>query len=215
MMNSVALLPTLFRASGLERAYTSLVETVHNVQIVIAHEADDVEAARFAERYGLLTAECKYRRGPAHAWNEALKACPDGDIYILASDDAEYLAGWYQRALSVLPRAGLVGLNDSTGKYERTGWATQYIMARDFIIQHNGGVAACPHYRVDFTDVEACERAKRAGVFAYCPDAFVIHHWRRVDDDGYREADKHRKDARRVYERRKAEGFPDDFERII
>ena len=206
-------MPTLYRASGLEAAYISIKATVPDVEVIIAHELGDERAEIFCKMHELKSAVCEDQQGPAHAWNEALKVCPDADIYILASDDVEFIPGWYEIALKAL--TGLVGMNDGTGKYERTGWATQYMMTREFIIKYNGGVVACPHYRVDFTDVEICERAKRAGVFSYCPDALVVHHWRVNDDEGYREADKHRAAARKVYEARKAKGFPNDYEPIL
>jgi len=89
------------------------------------------------------------------------------------------------------------------------------MMTRDFIIEHNGGVVACPHYLCDFTDLEANARANRAGKFAYSPNSLVPHHWRNVDDEAYRRADKRRAAARDVFTARKALGFPDDYERIL
>jgi hypothetical protein len=66
--------------------------------------------------------------------------------YFLGSDDIVFEEGWLSVTLGVLKSqlngSGLVGVNDGTGKFERTGWATQYLMTKDFIIEENGGVLA-------------------------------------------------------------------------
>jgi len=220
-MYSVAvLLPTIYRPDGLKRTLLSLQTTSPKADIIVASEYDDLSAVDMCEKYKVKRIDCpKQRAGPAHAWNTALSAAPDYDIYVLAADDLEFKPGWLEHALQVLEGSlngsGLVGFNDETGKFERAGFATHYMMTRDFIIDHNGGVAACPHYLCDFTDVEANARATRAGKFSYSPNSLVPHHWRRVDDEAYRRADKRRSKAREVFIKRKVAGFPDDYERIL
>jgi hypothetical protein len=158
-------------------------------------------------------------QGPAYAWNTGLKHTQFYDAYFLASDDTEFIPGWYGEVTKVLKEklnySGVVGVNDGTGKYERAGFATQFLITRDFIVEHNGGVVACPHYYCDFVDVELTERAKAVNKFAYADKSMVIHHWREHDDMGYRKADDKRSEMRGVYLRRKANNFPDDYERII
>ena len=215
-----ALVPTIYRPVGLERVILSLRMTAPNVDIIVAGEFDDLAGQDIAEKYLAEWVDCKeVKAGPAYAWNTALRAAPDYDIYVLAADDLEFKEGWLENALQVLSSklngSGLVGFNDETGKFERAGFATHYMMTRDFIIEHNGGVMVCPYYLCDFVDLEANARAKRAGKFAYSPNSHVPHYWRVVDDEGYRRADKRRSKAKEVFITRKALGFPDDFERIL
>lgn len=217
----VVLLPTLYRPDGLRRVLDSLRKTAADVACVVTGEFNDREARNIAlDEFRVSFVFCmKERQGPAFAWNKALGAALGFDIYVLGSDDIEFRPGWLEEGLRVLHDelngSGLVAFNDGTGKVERAGFATQYMMTRDFIIDHNGGVAACPYYPVDFVDVEASIRAQCAGCFAYAPNARVVHHWREVDDEGYRRADTKRKEARRIFNERKAAGFPDDYEPIL
>ena len=48
-----ALLPTLYRASGLEAAYISIKATVPDVEVVIAHELGDERAEIFCKMHEL------------------------------------------------------------------------------------------------------------------------------------------------------------------
>ena len=202
------------------RALVSLQNTSHALDVVVASEFDDLAAYNICEKYNIKRVDCiRSKAGPAYAWNMALKAAPNSDIYVLGSDDVEFMPGWLDEGLKVLQEqlngSGLVAFNEGSRKVERTGFATQYMMTRDFIIEHNGGVAACPHYICDFTDVEASARAKKANKFAYANNAIVKHNWRVIDDDGYRRADTRRSEARAVFKEREKNGFPDDYERII
>ena len=74
---------------------------------------------------------------------------------------------------------------------------------------------SCPHYFADFSDVEIIERAKKVNEFAYAENARIIHHWREIDDEAYKRGDDRRTEARGIYLRRKANNFPNDYERII
>jgi glycosyltransferase involved in cell wall biosynthesis len=223
-MNIAILIPTLYRPDGLKRVIESLKDYyIVNTDIYIAREFDDFEAYNICFHRGIKSSIClKQHRGPAYAWNVALQRAEEHckyDAYFLGSDDIEFTPNWLEECLYVLNHdldgSGLVGVNDCSGKYERAGFATQYLMTRDFIVQYNGGVAACPHYLCDFTDVEACERAKKVNRFAYAPKSIVKHHWRVVDDEGYKRADTRRAEAMKVFMMRKVQNYPDDYEAIV
>jgi GT2 family glycosyltransferase len=221
-MNNIAvLIPTIFRPEGLERVINSLSQD--NVDIYVAREFDDFTAYNICAKHNIKSIICvKPNRGPAYAWNVALQRAEGQSkyyAYFLGSDDIVFEHGWLEESLIVLDkqlhRSGLVGVNDGTGKFERAGFATQYLMTRDFIVKENGGVAACPHYLADFVDVESCERAKRANKFAYASKAIVRHLWRQVDDIAYQRADGRRVRMRELYLQRLSKNFPNDFEVII
>jgi GT2 family glycosyltransferase len=213
-----ALTPTLHRPEGLRRVLQSLKDTAPDVVAVVACDPDDHFAHTIAERYGAIHVTIQEARaGCAHAWNIALLAYPDADAYILGSDDAIFTPGWYEAALAALAKiggSGLVGFNDR--RKDKKALAVHYMMTRDFIVEHHGGVMAVPHYKSWGLDTEACQRAIAAGKYIKCLEAIVIHDWRGPSgDDTYRMGLEYRKNVKELYEAREAAGFPDDFEPII
>lgn len=231
-MKIAILTPTIYRPAGLRRSLSSLMASLDEewleandiqVKIVIAAEKDDVEARAIAAEYKAVIAFCEeYRGGPASGWNTALAASPDCDAYFTGSDDIEYSPGWLEEVLRVLADelrgSGLVGINDGRWKRDLVlrMCATHYLMTRDFIVKYNGGVAAAPFYHADYTDMEANARARRAGCWAWAEQALVRHHWGGPQGDlGYKNASAKRPQMKPLYEKRKAAGFPDDFEAIL
>lgn len=217
-MNIAILLPTLNRPDGLRRVIDSIEATAPEVAIVIAADGDDYEAHKIAVGYGArLVILREKRRGPAYAWNEALRAAPDYDAYVLGSDDCRFKPGWMETALTLLKQingSGLVGLRSKAGGHKDL--AAFYLMTRDFIIRHHGGVAAVPHYTSWFIDAEACGRAQLAGCYIKSKDVLVVHDWGGPDgDETYRLASERREANKKLYKQRRADGFPDDFPPLI
>ena len=203
------LLPTFHRPAGLRRVLASLSD---KVRVVVACEPDDKMAPQICEDHDAQCVVLKEaRRGCAYAWNEALRAYPWGEAYMIGADDLQFKAGWLEAAQEC--QKGFIGFNDDRSqKY----FATHYMMRREFIIKHHGGVAAIPHYTASFVDLEASLRAQRASEYAYLPGAHVTHIWKGPDaDECYRLGDARLAENRALFERRKAEGFPDDFEPIL
>lgn len=208
-MKIAALVPTLYRRAGLERVVESLHKTAPNVRVVVAHEKDDdvtwLADLEGVDWYNITTAICaEYRQGCAYAWNTALKAVPNYDHYVLASDDVEFLPGWLE--VAELDKHPFAGLNACFGPPQ---YSCFYSMSREFIVKHHGGVAAVPHYKVWGVDTEACERAYRVGLYWATREQVVVHHHAGLPPEWVRMATK------RIYNTRRAAGFPDDFERIL
>lgn len=157
------------------------------------------------------------RAGCSAAWNAALAAYPNADAYVLGSDDAVFLPGWLEAALTKLDeigRSGLVGLRSKKEGIQTL--SAFYMMTRDFILKHHGGVAAIPHYTSWYVDAEACGRAQLAGCYTKTSTVVVRHDWYGPDgDETYRLAQDRREANKAIYEARRAAGFPDDFEPII
>jgi GT2 family glycosyltransferase len=216
-MRIVALLPTFHRPEGLKRAIRSLRETASNVDIVVAADPDDTEGIHTAVQAGVFLAICgKPKLGCANAWNTALRAALDYDLYIIASDDAIFEPGWYQAAwkgLAELGGSGIVGFHSPDSP---VALALHYMMTRDFIIEHHGGVAAIPHYTAWCVDTEAQRRAEIAGKFYKAMDAIVTHDWKGPDgDEGYIIGRDRKEDNKALFYERKKKGFPDDFKPIL
>jgi hypothetical protein len=137
---------------------------------------------------------------------------------VLAADDLVFQPGWLGAALSTLEEFeggwGLVGFNDGHWDGDNP-FATHYLMSRRLVVEVFGGVVAWPHYRHSFNDVEACERAKRAGRYAWCEDARVEHqHWLFGDRPQDRTDTRNLPGwdaSQRTYAERAAAGFPNDF----
>jgi len=221
-MNTCVLIPTCYRPHGLTRALSTLTATAPDVYICVATEPDDIKGQRIARAYGATVAICpEPMAGAPAAWNTALVAVPDCDSYFTGADDVSFFDGWLDHVLAELDFIGgngLVGINDKYKDAQRRGYATHYLMTRRFIIDHHGGVAAIPHYRADYTDVEACKRAQRAGMYGYADKAIVQHHWEgnsNTPDKCYVRAKNFRTQARSIYQKREAAGFPDDFPPIL
>jgi GT2 family glycosyltransferase len=217
-MTIAALIPTLNRPDGLRRVLQSLRDTAPSVVPVVAADMDDTTAQAIATEHGAVLAVIpETRRGCAYAWNAALRAAPAYDVYVIASDDCEFTPGWLEASLAALAKlggSGLVGFND--GKKRAESLAVLYLMTRDFITEHHGGVAAVPHYFTWGVDTEAIMRAQAVDKYVKALDAKVLHHWGGPKADStYAMGAEHRDETKRIYGERRDSGFPDDFERII
>lgn len=212
------LLPTLYRPEQLRRTLKSLKETAPECGIVVAIEADDRQCEAVAKEFSAITAKCpKPRGGCAYAWNIALKNTPGtAQGFVLAADDVVFVEGWYEAvvaSLGLLGGDGLVGFNDI---HKQNGTATHFLATRNYLVQHNGGVIACPHYMVEGVDVEAIERARKAGKYIYAQDAKIEHIWNGAKPDKYYQEGLKwiGRSRRQIIERRKT-GWPNDYEAVI
>ena len=205
-MNNIVILPTFYRPEGLLRALQTLRDTAPAVHTVVVAELEDDEAQVIAESFGVFFIQCKLRqRGGVPAWNLGLETKPNYGGYVLGSDDCYYLPGWYEALLKSIDEnggSGLFSLNDNTA-------TSHYLMTRDFIVKHHGGVMAVPHYTGWYLDWEACERARSAGKYFFAEQAKIVHDW-----NGSAFRVKCKKDAR-IFKMRRENGFPNDFAPII
>jgi glycosyltransferase involved in cell wall biosynthesis len=194
----------------------SLRRTAPSVKIVVAVEPDDPQAVEIASEYDAHIAVCSAPRlGCANAWNTAFRASPDDDIYVIGSDDCIFKPKWLENSLKALQKLGGSGLVGFKSGYRRE-MSDHYLMTRDFIIEHHGGVAAIPHYTSWCLDDEAQLRAKRVKKLVRADNAVVVHTKTKYsDDEGYRMGRDLRDENKLLFGRRLMLGFPDDFEPII
>ena len=229
-MKIVVCIPTFFRSYGLQRILQSIKDTVtfddvKGLEIIgsVANEPNDEEAVKIVKKYEAILATCsKPRNGTANAWNTAMAAAPDADAYFLGSDDMYFMYGcWAEAVKQIEAGYGFVGFNDNdirelrvdrrTCKIVRNpDYVCHYLMTRDFVVKHHGGVMAIPHYDGWWLDVEASTRAKMANTFIHDIDANIKHDWKGTAGAG----GKYERN-KAIYEARKRIGFPDDFKAII
>lgn len=222
------LLATTGRPDGAEACVRSLIDTTdgHEIEICVAVDADVVTDRALGalmltspERVEWNISHEDDYRGSSKAWNDAL-SLSTGDPVVLAADDLEFQSGWLDAALATLYEFeggwGFVGFNDGHWGPELS---THYLMSRRFIAEHMGGVVAWDCYKHSFNDREANARARRAGRYAWCEGARVLHkHWifgdRAQDGTDTRLLGLHPV-SERAFQYREAQGFPDDFEPVI
>jgi GT2 family glycosyltransferase len=214
------LLATTGRSEMAERCVQGLLATTegHDVEIIAAVDGPRDDADRLSG-LGCIVDHSDTLRGCSAAWNAAL-ALSRGEHVVLAADDLIWGDGWLDAALAAMATLpdgwGLVGFNDGNWGSDLS---THYLVSRRLIIEHLGGRIAWEHYRHSFNDVEICERAKRAGRYAWCEDAHVTHeHWlfgaRPQDGTDLLNLPEHPA-SERIYHERAAAGFPDDLEPVI
>lgn len=216
------LIPSTDRAEKLGRTLASVAETVGGISVEIVCSLSYTDPESLALVAGLpvvVTAKHAGLTGAVRAWNEAAAACR-GDVLAMIGDDVICLPGWLERALTSLESLGdgVVGMNDLNRKDGRR-FATHIVTTRHYCQQHNGGVLLCPAYTHYYPDVEICERAGKLGKYVFNPDAQVDHQHhlfgKHDGDHVYQWALTHYERDQRMYERRRAAGFPNDYEAIL
>ena len=217
-MSTSVLLATTGRPEMALRCVQGIRETAE-VEIVASVDADPKTARLIAPHVDILNV-CPDYRGCSRAWNDALREAT-GEHLVLAGDDLRWGENWLQNALqwlSQLPDGwGMVGFND--GHTNGDEYSTHYLVSRRLITEVLGGVIAWECYRHSFNDVEMTERARTAGRYVWAEDAHVYHdHWlfgdRPKDATDAKNLGGHPQ-SERIFNQRKAAGFPNDYDPVI
>ncbi len=220
------ILPTTGRKDRVVACVEQLFRTVGNREIEVICPVDcDPDTAHTLElmndsQHNIAVLYSDGYQGCARSWNSGL-AVSRGEYIVFAADDVWFESGWLEeslRVMSTLPEGiGLVGFNDRHMDGKIVG--THYIAHRKFILDYMGGCLGFEAYSYCCNDLEATERAKRAGRYAWAENAHVRHdhpaHGTRPDDEN---DIRHRPLAQQdndTFFRRQDEGFPDDMERVI
>jgi len=226
------ILVTCNRPALAMQAVSTLYETTKHLEVELVMVADgDIETVKKIDEYlkdkttETWTYICDYspdRRGALWSWNYGLSMAT-GDMFFPSGDDQYFHPNWLDTALEwhekYLDGYGMVTLNDKLWNGNVLGVAPFY--DRQFCIDHLGGVCTYPAYNYFYVDNELNERAKLAGRYIWCPESVVEHihpgAGKRPRDFLDNERDAHNFGAidRNIFEKRKAAGFPNDFEPAI
>jgi glycosyltransferase involved in cell wall biosynthesis len=219
------LLPTRHRPDLLRRVLDSIRETAPKASLVVALDPDDTQGHVIAAKrqYHAIVATCEDNNQGCHsAWNTALAHAPaDALAFVSGADDVIFRPLWLEYSLAMLDTmcdSGVVGFNDDFKQYDRYThpYTSHYIMTRDFIVNHMGGVFCPPVFRNECADLWVCAVANKAGKFSYCDEAYVSHEWRKDGmDETYIIAERHRDECRRIYYQLESAGFPVTWKAII
>ena len=217
------LLPTCRRPAILRQMLQSLRDTTQGYEIeVIAVVDEDIETVRVVTDFRVdVLSFSPAKRGALLCWNKAL-SYSDGNIIVPCGDDQIFHEKWLEYALEShrekLEGYGVVGMNDLAYDGNKQV-ATMWIFDRKYCQDVMGGVFAPPCYQYYCVDSEWNEKAKLLNHFYWDERAVVEHihsaHGKRpvdshdTDKEGLSEADN------RVFEERKAQGFPVTWQPII
>lgn len=154
---------------------------------------------------------------PAVKWNNAIPAA-SGEWLVTVSDDSIVHPNWLTNALRMLTK-GFIGLPDGVTGARNNYFTPLYMATREWLRAYNGGVLVIPAYKCWFADIETAERAHRSGTYTVGMNSVVeqLHaDFKTAENDSIYDIGRQRRnDDYLMYEKRKALGFPDDFERVL
>lgn len=218
------LLPSAYRPQSLDRCLHMLYSTVDDnpIEVLISCVEDDIASIRVAKSYQpdrlyIRTVE-EYGRGATWITNE-LGRLSSGDVVAIMADDLVPNEHWLTRCLThlVVQDGGIVGFNDLSS--DGTVYMAHGIVARSFLIEQMGGTVYPPQYFCWYGDREMSDKAQAIGLHTWARDAVVEHlHYsfgKAEIDRTYAEAIPHYKADQVLYETRKAQGFPIDYEAVL
>ena len=192
----------------------------YDVEAIVVADGDETTGDVIA-RAGLARVIMPPERISApRCWNLGA-ATATGDVLVLAADDLWWFHGWIGEMLEQMGRFpngdGMIGFNDLAQDGHKL--ATHYAVSRRFAVEHFGGVLVCPQYQHYFIDNEATARGKRAGRYVWAQNSVVEHRhpaWRKAQPDAlYASRAPLMTGDQALFQRRRAAGFPDDFEAVI
>jgi len=217
-MKTAVIIPTWSRVEQAVLCTHRLLATSSADAVIVTEDCiDDFGDLIFENR--VMFVEVTPRMTAVQKWNYGLECHPSYDAYVLGADDLWMHDDWHNEALRVQQTTGcgFIGIND--GQTDGSHLSTHYMMTKDFIVHHHGGVMAIPHYRSWGVDEEASLRAKNANEFAYAEHAIAEHrHWawgKSKLDQTYSSAIYAQKYDEAILRMREAHGFPNDFQEVI
>lgn len=223
------IVPTCKRPQMLNQMLGSLRMTTqgYEYEVVVIVDDDIVSANIAMEHKCHIVEHSSVRRGALYCWNRGLQLATDTsphDLIVPAGDDQIFHPNWLKYALEShqerLGGYGVVGMNDLAYN-GNTQLATMFLFDRQFCRGHMGGVIAPPVYLYYCVDSEWNAIAKELNRFYWDERSKVEHlhsaHGKRDFDDHDRERlDKNFAEFdNKLFEERKAQGFPKTWQPII
>lgn len=210
-MRISVVIPTHNRPHRLAKCLESLLPTLGNLdEVIVCFDGCTGDVPQGVEK-----THTNKHAGAVAAWNTGYRAAL-GKYLVLGADDLVFCdPTWIEEALSLMSEQhGYVGLNDSN----RGGddFATHYMVSRNWIDEHNGGLLCTPHYRHQYFDVEQASRARKSGQYVFASRAIVKHEHpafgKREADTTDLVRDSWQQSDRCIYELRAGLGFPIDWQ---
>jgi len=154
------------------------------------------------------------------AWNHAASFA-QGDCLKVSDDDLWYHPDWWKEAMDVIDPtiSQYVGIGDFWNGPDSAPWPERVIGTRKFFCEILGGVLCIPHYKAHHDDVEKGDKARTAGVLSRVAGYIEHRHYVRYPHE-QRDITSARAERwygvdEAMYQRRKAVGFPLDYEPVF
>jgi hypothetical protein len=217
-------IPTCFRPEMFSNMLDSMEKTSAGYDIeTIAIVDRDAETREVAKKRCTIVDYSDEMRGGIFCWNRGLELS-SGDIIVPSGDDQLFYDGWLGYALEShekhLSGCGVVGMNDLAYN-GNVQLATMFVFDRRYCKDHMGGVIAPPVYNYYCVDSEINAKAKSLNMFYWDKRSIVEHlhsaHGKREKDkhDIHREENNFMEIDNKIFEERKAQGFPITWESLI
>lgn len=214
-------IPSRDRPERLSKALKSLHKTSPGVEVVLVLPTGQNAVQSILDgfkRHLVVELDDHEQLNTAELWN-AGAAASSGEFIVTGADDLVFQPGWLKPALlqmQTLGNSGVVALN--TGPEFKT-LPTHVMVARKYAARRLGGVIFTPHYPHGWVDVELMWRAVADGAMRWS-EASVIHHEHPFFgaaemDPVYEKGQSRYEEERALFDERKANKFPDDFEPVI
>lgn len=236
------ILPSMNRPSLLKQAVKQLFLTTygkHDIELILIIDGDETAVREifylmpqldndFAGNSGFKNwfVNLSYSptsRGALNSWNIGLKKST-GNIIFPSGDDGFPHGNWLDYALEShrdkLQSYGMVGFNDLMHNANLT-IATTVLFDRKFCQDHLGGVVTYPVYNYYCVDMELNARARNVGKF-YWDERAIVEHLHSAngkrpldDNDRIRMENNWMEIDNKIFQERKLQGFPNNFEAVI
>lgn len=223
---TAVLLPSAYRPEVLRECLTSLFDnTPHDLfDLHLSLMQDDSASYDVAKDFRFKSLVFRrpdeYQLGAIYAGWLLLKHAPGYHFYAIASDDLVYHPGWFEaawRMMNELGDYGLVGFNDTHSNGNE--YAAHFLVSRQFLIDHHGGVIFPPIYRSWWCDREISDVAMLHNCYKWAADSIVEHRnhaWGGIEHDKvYQDAEENYADDYLLYQSLKERGFPVEWEPIL
>jgi glycosyltransferase involved in cell wall biosynthesis len=218
------IVPTCNRPELFKNMLDSLKRTTQGFEVeCIAVIDKDKESYQIAIDNGCWTIFSDSMRGAIECWNIGLKMC-HGDLIVPAGDDQIFYDDWLKYAIEShiekLNSYGVIGMNDLAYN-GNSQLATMFLFDRQYCKDHMGGVIAPPVYNYYCVDSEINAKAKSLNMFYWDERSTIEHlhpaHGKREKDehDLLREKNNLMEIDNKIFEERKARGFPITWESLI
>lgn len=218
------IIPTCFRLDLFTNWVNTLKSTTQgwDIEIVTIIDNDD-DTKEFADKNCDIVNFIRGDRRVLDQWNLGL-SLSHGEIIMLGMDDQVFYPSWLDYAMesweTKLSKSGMVGMNDLA--YDgNLQLSVNYLFDRIFCKEVFGGVLAPPVYNYYCADSELNAKAKMLGKYYWDKRSIVEHlhpaHGKRESDkldqlkidNNWMELDN------KIFEDRKARGFPIEWESLI
>lgn len=206
-------MPCRGRAEQTVRNVRRLLATAGDVEWQLICMVDHDEAVGLALAQAGLGVWCMncQGRGYWHALAQAMEYWPEHSHIVNLANDLLPGQHWLYRAVASFRQEfgegeGMVGFNDG---HHETEHSCHFLISRSLLDRYGGWPAGI--YDHNFGDTELCQRAIADGLYVKAPYATLFHdhpYFGGADDAVYAEGRAQSDRDHRIYEWRKANGWP-------